>query len=169
MSDRPSVFERLSTAIGSSDLTADPIHRGDLDYIIGLGIASARHSAVASPMMRLHLASTPAALRNAFQSVVGLTKRMNAKKNWRLNTRSIQVVALQALSHHVNPVCPHCHGRKFELMEGAPALSARHCKHCHGTGKRPVQKKHRDCINQVITALEQIDDVTERAVARLVR
>lgn len=169
MSERPSAFERLSVAIGSSDLTADPVHRGDLDYIVALGFASARHSAVAGPLMRLHLASSPGALKVAFQSVLGLVKRMNAKKNWRLNTRSIQVVALQALSHHVNPVCPHCHGRKFELMEGAPALSAKACKACHGTGKRPVQKKHRDYINQVITALEQIDDVTERAVARLVR
>lgn len=169
MSERPSAFERLTVAIGSSDLTADPIHRGDLDYIIALGVASARHSTVASPMMRLHLAATPAALRNAFQSVLGLTKRMNAKKNWRLNGKALQVVALQALSHHVNPVCGHCHGRKFELMEGAPALSARACKHCHGTGRRLVQKKYRDFIGQVIAALESIDEVTERAVARLVR
>lgn len=108
-------------------------------------------------------------LKGAFQSVLNMVKRLNAKKNWRLNSRSIQVVALQALSHHIVPVCNHCHGRKFELIEGSPALSAKMCKHCHGTGKRPVQKKHRDYINQVIAVLEQIDDVTERAVARLVR
>ena len=169
MSERPSVLERLSTAMGSSDLSMDMIHRGDLDFIVALGIASSRHSAVAGPMMRLHLASTPAALRGAFQSVLGMVKRMNAKKNWRLNTRSLQVVALNALSHHINPICPACHGRKYELIEGAPALSATACKVCHGTGRRAVQKKHRDQINQVIAALETIDDITERAVARLVR
>lgn len=169
MSERPSAFERLSIAVGSSDLTMDTIHRGDLDFIVALGIASARNGAVAGSMMRLHLASTPAALKGAFQSVLNMVKRLNAKKNWRLNSRSIQVVALQALSHHIVPVCNHCHGRKFELIEGSPALSAKMCKHCHGTGKRPVQKKHRDYINQVIAVLEQIDDVTERAVARLVR
>lgn len=169
MSERPSAFERLSIAVGSSDLTMDTIHRGDLDFIVALGIASARNGAVAGSMMRLHLASTPAALKGAFQSVLNMVKRLNAKKNWRLNSRSIQVVALQALSHHIVPVCNHCHGRKFELIEGSPALSAKMCKHCHGTGKRPVQRKHRDYINQVIAVLEQIDDVTERAVARLVR
>jgi hypothetical protein len=169
MSERPTAFERLSIAVGSSNLTMDTIHRGDLDFIVALGIASARNGAVASSLMRLHLASTPAALKTAYASVLGLTKRFNSKRNWRLSGRSMQVVALQALAHHIVPVCQHCHGRKFELIEGAPALSAKVCKHCHGTGRRPVQKKHRDCIELVIAALEQIDSVTERAVARLVR
>jgi hypothetical protein len=169
MTDRPSAFERLSVAVGSSDLSLSTVSRTDLDYIIGLGIASARNGAVASSLMRLHLASTPAALKTAYASVLNLVKRLNAKRNWRLAGRSVNVVALQALSHHIVPVCNHCHGRKFELIEGAPALSAKVCKHCHGTGRRPVQKKHREHIEAVIAALEAIDSTTERAVARLVR
>jgi hypothetical protein len=169
MSERPSVLERLSTALNSSDLTFDPIHRGDLDFVAALGIASSRHSAVAGPVMRVHLAGTPDDLRAAFNAVLGLVKRLNAKRNWRLMGHSIQVVALQSLSHHVNPVCPHCSGRKFELQEGSPVLSTKACTHCRGTGRRQVQKKHRDQIGQVIAALESIDEVTERAVARLVR
>lgn len=169
MSERPSAFERLSVAVGSSDLTMDTIHRGDLDFIVALGIASSRNGAVAGSLMRLHLASTPAAMKTAYASVLALVKKFNSKKNWRLSGRSMQVVALQALAHHIVPVCQHCHGRKFELIEGAPALSAKACRHCHGTGRRPIQKKHRECIEMVIAALEQIDSVTERAVARLVR
>lgn len=169
MSDRPSPLERLSTAISSSDLTFDPNHRTDLDYIAAMGIAGLRHSAVAGPMMRLHLASSPAALRTAYESVLGLVKRLNIKKNWRLAGHSMHAVALNALSHHVDPTCPHCQGRKFELLEGSPTLSTKICRHCHGTGRRPVQKKHRDHIEAVIASLEQIDSVTERAVARLVR
>lgn len=169
MSERPSAFERLSVAVGSSDLTMDTIHRGDLDFIVALGIASSRNGAVAGSLMRLHLASTPAAMKTAYASVLALVKKFNSKKNWRLSGRSMQVVALQALAHHIVPVCQHCHGRKFDLIEGAPALSAKACRHCHGTGRRPIQKKHRECIEMVIAALEQIDSVTERAVARLVR
>jgi hypothetical protein len=169
MTERPSAFERLSVAVGSSDLTMDTIHRGDLDFIVALGIASARNGAVAGSLMRLHLASTPAALKTAYASVLNLVKKFNAKRNWRLAGRSMQVVALQALAHHIVPVCQHCHGRKFELIEGAPALSAKVCKHCAGTGRRPIQKKHREQIIAVIAALEQIDALTERAVARLVR
>ena len=80
MSERPTAFERLSIAVGSSNLTMDTIHRGDLDFIVALGIASARNGAVASSLMRLHLASTPAALKTAYASVLGLTKRFNSKR-----------------------------------------------------------------------------------------
>lgn len=169
MSDRPSVFERLSTAVSSSDLTVDPDHRTDVDFITALGIAGSRHSAVASPMMRLHLSGTHTNLKSAYNSVLGLVKRLNSKRAWRLHAHAQSTVAMQALSHHVAPTCPHCQGRKFELQEGSPVLSAKACTHCRGTGRRQVQKKFRDQINYVIAALEQIDELTERAVARLVR
>lgn len=169
MTDRPGALERLSSALNSSDLTFDVNHRGDLDYVAALGIAATRHGKVASPVMRVHYAQSPGDLNSAFHAVVSLVKRFNAKRGWRLNAKSIQVVALHALSHHVDPVCPHCKGRKYELLEGAPALSTKACKHCHGTGRRQVQKKYREQINHVIAALEMIDEVTGRAVARLVR
>lgn len=169
MSDRPSALERLSVAMSASDLTVDANHRGAVDYIAALGIAATRHAAVASPMMRVHLAGRPEDLRAAFHAVLALVKKLNVKKNWRLAGHSMTAVALHALSHHVDPTCPHCHGRKFELLDGSPTLSTKVCRHCHGTGRRPVQKKHRDQITAVIAALEQIDSVTERAVARLVR
>lgn len=169
MSDRPSAFERLSTAVHTSDLTVDPEHRTDADYVIALGIASSRHAKAASHLMRLHLDGTNTSLKAAYNSVLALTKRLNGKRNWRLNGRSLHTVALQSLSHHVSPTCPHCQGRKFEVLEGSPTLSTEACKHCHGTGRRPIQKKHRDQIQQLIAVLESIDEITERAVARLVR
>lgn len=169
MSERPSALERLSTAISTSDLSIDPNHRTDADYIVALGIASSRHSAVAGPMMRVHLSGSQVALKNAYNSVLSLVRRMSAKRNWRLNGQSLHTVALQSLSHHVAPACPHCSGRKFEVQDDAPVLSVTPCRHCRGTGRRPVQKKLRDEIIQVIAALEQIDSITERAVARLVR
>lgn len=168
-SNRPSALERLSTAINSSDLTVDADHRTDADYIISLGIAGSRHSKVASPMMRLHLSGTNTSLKAAFDAVLSLVKRINAKRNWRLNGQSLTAVSLQALSHHVSPTCTCCKGRKFELQDGTPVLSTKPCRVCGGSGRRPVQKKFREEINHVVTALESIDDVTERAVARLVR
>lgn len=169
MSDRPGVFERLTTALNSSDLTLDANHRGDLDMVIGLGIAAHRLGSVSAPLMHLHVNASPAALNEAYQAVLSLVKRINAKKNWRLAKPGLHAVALHALSHHVDPTCPHCHGRKFELQQDSPVLSAKLCRSCHGTGRRPVQKKHKEQINAVIAALEQIDSTTERAVGRLVR
>jgi hypothetical protein len=166
---RPSALERLSSAVNTTDLTVDADHRTDADFIIALGIAGSRHSRVASPMMRLHVNGTNTNLRAAFESVLSLVKRLNAKRNWRLAGRSVDTVALQALSHHVNPTCPRCHGRKFELQDGTPVLSTKACLSCFGSGRRTVQKKFREEISHVISTLEQIDSTTERAVARLVR
>jgi hypothetical protein len=155
--------------MSTSDLTIDADHRTDADYIVALGIASRRHSAVAGPLMRVHLAGSHTAIESAYNSVLAMVKKLSAKKNWRLHGHALKTVAMQALSHHVDPVCPKCHGRKFDLQDDAPVLSTRHCKACNGTGRRPVQKKFRDEITQVIAALEVIDSVTERAVARLVK
>lgn len=169
MSDRPSTLERLSTALSSSDLSVDADHRGDVDFIVALGMAASRNGSVAAPLTRLHLAGSATELKSTLRSVTGLVRRMNAKRNWRLNGQAVHTVALQALAHHIVPVCQVCQGRQFELQKGAPVLSTRICKACHGTGRRPIQKKHRDQVTQVISALEMIDNLTERAVARLIR
>lgn len=166
---RPGALERLSAAVNTTDLTVDAAHRTDADFVIALGIASTRHSQVASPLMHLHVNGTNTNLQAAYAAVLNLVRRLNAKRNWRLNGLNLKTVAMQALSHHVAPTCNHCKGRKFELQENTPVLSAKPCRACHGSGRRPVQKKHRDEINTVVAALESIDDVTERAVARLVR
>lgn len=42
------------------------------------------------------------------------------------------------IAYWLDQTCPHCHGLKFMQAAGAPALSARACKHCDGTGVAPV-------------------------------
>lgn len=169
MSSRPSALERLSVAMNTSDLSLDFNHRTDTDYVIALGIAEARNDKVAGPLMRLHTTTSRLALKDAYKAVESLVRRMDAKMNWRLNGQAIRTVAERALAHHIAPVCPHCQGRGFELQENSPVLSAKACKHCHGDGRRPVQRKHREEITKLIGVLEQIDAMTERAVSRLVR
>lgn len=166
---RPTAMERLSVAMNSTDLTMYPERRADWDYVTAAGIAGARNGRLAAPLMHLHLVTTQSGLREACDAVRGLVRRMNTKRNWRLNGEAIETVADRALAHHLQPTCPHCQGRGFELIEGAPALSDRACKHCQGSGKRPIQKKHREEIGHVLAVLEGIDDVTGRAVARLVK
>jgi hypothetical protein len=155
--------------MNSSDLSLDFDHRTDVDYVIALGIAEARNSQVAAPLMRLHTTTSRLALKDAYRAVEALVRRLDSKLNWRLSGQAIRTVAERALAHHIAPVCPHCKGRGFELQENSPVLSAKACKHCHGDGRRPVQRKYRDEITKLIAALEAIDSATERAVARLVR
>ena len=169
MSNRPSALERLNIAMNTSDLTLDFNHRTDLDYVVAIGIAEARNGKVAGPLMKLHSTTSRLALKDAYKAVESLARSMNAKMNWRLNGQAIRTVSERALAHHIAPVCPHCQGRGFELQENSPVLSAKACKHCHGDGRRPVQRKHREEITKLIAVLESIDSMTERAVARLVR
>ncbi|MBU3577525.1 hypothetical protein [Polynucleobacter sp. UK-Kesae-W10] len=169
MSERPKALERLSVAMSSSDLTLDFEHRTDLDYVVALGIAEARHSRISGPLMRLHTTTSRLSLREAYHSVDQLTRRMNVKLNWRLSGDGIRAVAERSLAHHIAPACPHCSGRGFEMQPSAPVLSTKACSHCHGTGKRPVQKKYREEIKRIVSILEEIDSSTERMVARLVR
>lgn len=166
---RPSPLERLGVAMSTSDLTVDPIHRTDADYVIALGIAESRNNAVAGPLARLYMTSSKTSLRRAFESVYGLVKKLGAKRGWRLTEDEERVVSKQALMHHVSPACAPCHGRGYEVQPGTPVLSDRPCKACKGTGRRPIQKKLQPEIAQVVAVLENIDSITESAIARLVR
>ena len=48
---------------------------------------------------------------------------------------SPEVLAVAVLCHWLDPVCPSCHGLKFQLVKGAPALSAKVCPVCRGLGR----------------------------------
>ena len=163
-----SALERLAVAMSSSDLTLDDTRR-DVDYIIAAGFSATRHGPVASSLLRLHASTSMTDLKAASASVQGLVAKLNTRRGWGLTQAEIEAVAANALAHHVTPACLACGGHGYELVPGTPTLSATPCASCHGTGRRPVQKKLRDEIQQTIGVLENIDSVTQRAVARLVR
>ena len=164
MSDRPSPLERLTTAMSTSDLTVDPARRLDADYIIGAAIAQTRSGAVTGLLV-----NSRSSLRRALDSVHALVTKLNARRGWFLTDDEARVVTKQALMHHVAPACPACKGRGYEVAEGAPALSGRICRPCRGSGKRPVQRKMQKEIIQVVSVLETLDQLTEDAIARLLR
>lgn len=162
-------LERLSVAMSSSNLTMYEHKMSDIDYVLALGIAQSRTGESAGPLSRLYLSSSRAGLWRAFESVLTVVKRLGLRRNWRLTQDEAKTVAKQALLHHIAPGCACCSGRGYEVHPGSPSLSDRACKVCKGTGRRPVQKRLRPEILQVIIVLEHIDSVTESAVARLIR
>lgn len=171
MSDeRPSHMERLSLAIHTSNLTLDINRRGtDFDYVLAMGIASSRNAAVAAPLTQLHLHSTQSAYRQAHESVVNLVKRVNSRKNWRLNKANTKRVADLALAHHVAPACPACQGRRWQLILGTPSVSGAPCTTCHGSGRRPVHRRLFEEVTQIIALLERTDDLTNRTIGQLLQ
>lgn len=170
MSDeRRSTQERLLAAFASSDLSVDVERRGDADHLIALGLAEQRVPLAGGDVLRLQLAGNPADYRRARESVLGLTRRLSAVRRWNFSAANLKRIAELALAHHVWPACPVCHGRGYEAAEGAPLLSGRLCRACHGTGARPIQRKFNNEIRGVIEVLERIGSVTEHAVQRLLR
>ena len=158
--------EWLHRAFHSSDLSLRPGKRGHADHLIALGLAGRAAGGPAAALMRANPASTPTELRAALRSAMVLAKRVSAKRGWRLSGKTLLRVAEMALAHHIYPACLHCHGRGYETMPGAPALSDRACPHCGGSGRRPVQKRWRSEITELIAVFERIDSVAAAAVAK---
>jgi hypothetical protein len=164
---KPGVRERLFEAFSADDISISQHQRTDADYLIALGLATAKPGCAATSL-RLQ-AGDAAQLREARKATLVLAWRLNDKRNWRLSAANIQKVADAALLHHVHPTCPDCEGRRFEPIPGTPHLSATPCKRCGGTGIRPIQRKHNDFIRDVLERLRQIDAVTTGAVRKLLR
>lgn len=163
--------ERLAAAVRSSDLSQEwkaAVSRGDADYLAALGIVGSRYG-LGGAVMRMHLSGSREDYRRARLEAVNVARRMNETRNWRLKGDAVRRVAEIALAHHVYPVCPTCHGRKFEVAEGAPALSGNICKPCHGTGLRPVQRRWNGEIRDVMEVLARVGNVIERGVTRMMK
>ena len=160
--DRPGLIERLSVAMTSSHLAMKD-GRCDLDFVIALGMAAQERPEI-SHILHLHLAATPESYRQAERSAVAITRRLDARRNWRMPSKTILWVAKKALKHYICPVCPSCAGRRFETTPGTPMLSDRVCEHCRGTGINPLPMQHGRAIAEVVARLEAIEDVAERAV-----
>jgi hypothetical protein len=167
MTDKPSALERLATAVVTSDLTYDPERRVPLDHVIAMGLASIK-SPTTSNVLRLYLGQ-PEAWAAAKLSVLAIVRRLDAKRGWRLSDRDLDRVATSSLHQHINPTCSHCKGRGFEVIPDTPALSAKACRHCHGTGRRTPGRRLRVEIEATIASLEHINSITEAAVRRLLR
>ena len=166
--DQVTTAERLVRARGSHDLTMEERRRGDADYLAAAGIA-ARHMRVGGSLLHLQLGGGSMALGAAEESVRALVKAMNARRSWRLNGESVDRVAKLSLLHHIAPVCPTCHGRKFMESPGTSRLSGHQCGYCRGTGVRPLGRRNRDEVAAVLVELAMIESVIHRSVGGLVR
>lgn len=168
-SDGPTtVAERLAAARHSRDLRVDERRCGDVDYLAASGMAS-RSLGVGGSLIHLQAGAGPVAMSAAADSVKRLVRSMDARKGWRLKGEAVDRVAQLSLLHHIAPACPTCNGRKYVETPGTGRLSSCECGHCHGTGVRPLGRKHKDEISAVLAELARIEDAIQRSIARIVR
>ena len=165
--DGATVVERLNIARQSSDLSLDPRHRKDADYLTAAGVVAGRRK-IGGALMRLHDRKQSSLLKTVDEISI-LVWGLNRSLNWRLNTKSIELVAQTALAHHIDPTCKHCKGQCYSLIPGSYIKSTDKCVHCDGTGRHPLPRRHRHAIEYLIAELEAADNDTESAVQKVMR
>lgn len=162
--DRVGLLERLATAMVSGRLKLHEDGATDLDYIIALGMAAQRVAPEADALLRLYLAMDRQSYEDARGAAVRIARRLDTRRGWNLMAQDLSRIAGTALKYHINPICPECIGRKFQLAPNTPMLSHKVCKRCHGSGRRPIPIRNGRQIAEVIAALESIEHVAEKEI-----
>lgn len=168
--ERATVEETYQVAGNTSNLTVEADRRGAGDVLIAAGWSPSR---LGMALLRMHSewdgsSRRPKAYGKAPTPMTGSDLRLlaNGLKSrptvwgqlapW-LALKGIQSeIGAEALLHWLSPTCHACEGHGLKKVPNAPALSARRCNKCHGTGKKP----HPEGSAKVLVYL---DDCVSRA------
>lgn len=125
--DAPTIAERYVSAGNSSNLrceTGEDAPMGAAAIFIAAGWSQSR---IGMALMRLHTKAD----RNGLEQV-HVQIAMQAAR-WQIERPD--AVAASVLAWWLSRICKTCHGVKFQLIPNTPALSAKQCKLCRGTGE----------------------------------
>lgn len=159
-------LDRLSPALVSGDLTMG-CGRRDADFIAALGYASKDYP-IASPLIRMYLSRDKASVHEARSRAAEMAKRAARRHGAILSFRETAEIGRAALEYSVNKVCPRCKGTKYELVPGTNRQGTKPCQACGGDGRKPVPRRHRRIIIEVIAAIERIESTLDSIVAKRV-
>ncbi len=142
-----SVEEQYVNANNSSNLRVEADRRSDADILIAAGWSASR---LGSALIRLHTEYDRTALppgkvaETDYRLLLGRLKSLpDVREQVTLQVaqwgiEKPETVAITVIAWWLHKICRVCRGRKFELIAGTPALSAKHCKCCRGTGEAPL-------------------------------
>lgn len=145
-----SVLDKLARAETSSDLRhhPEPCH---VDVLKAAGIAGL-HTPIHLALFRLKYLNDPGEISAC--KAIFTRWAYRAMVNRGIEPAGASRIGVQTLAAWVDDTCPQCHGQRFEVPEGAAALTAKICPKCKGLGKRLIQDGPTG---------EAIKDVMERA------
>ena len=156
------VQERYAKAAHTTDLTVKET-RCDADLLLASGmVGQGRAGSLAIYLQRLQSGDV-SEHGNVIREAVDLLKsgrhRAKFKPVWKQS--ELKAIAHGVAHWWVDPICNHCHGRKFVLSDiSKQMLSTEFCHHCHGTGKKALAP----FVRQHIEAGEWLAAEFERAV-----
>jgi hypothetical protein len=140
--------EQVASAVAGGNLIWE---KGSINRVIALGVAGlrarrdSRRRAVPPELLvrlatmtyRLKLAGDVKEYKAAEDAVCSLASALNRRWNWRSSPSGVRRMSRTVLRYWLVDNCPGCTGRKFQEIPGSPALSARVCQDCGGSGKAP--------------------------------
>lgn len=147
MSDTLTVEEKYAGAITTSNLRVQADKGGAGDVIIAVGWSTSR---IGAALMRLHTeydsgSIPPGVVSNTDKSLLqcrlktlpDVLEQVSIQAcKWRIERPD--AVALSVIAFWLDKHCKSCNGHKFQRVAGTPALSARQCKACRGSGELPM-------------------------------
>ena len=162
--ERPGVVERYESACNASSLklahTESGRSGGPADVLIASGAVAhvedksrdANAARVGMALLRLHSewsgAAKPQRLRpDAVAGIAAQIKRVSLKSRsavwshlmpWAQDKGIPESQVSQALFHWLDPACGYCGGHGLHKAKDAPALLAKQCTKCNGTGNKPI-------------------------------
>lgn len=119
-----STEEQYLTATQTSNLRVVAETKGAGDILIASGWSAAT---IGLALMRLHSKPDTATLEHVHREVTAYAIAHHIERP--------DVVAGAVMAWWLDKVCKVCHGRKFAVIEGTPALSTKICPACRGTGE----------------------------------
>ena len=137
-------MERYASATRTADLTVREGHC-DADILLAAGYAARQDEKGRQALMLNRMlvtgdyAGLPAMAEYAYRWCKSEAFRPRSELPKAITRRDLLAVCHVTLKWWLRKVCPHCEGRKFELVyAGAQVTSTRPCKPCEGQGRTPL-------------------------------
>lgn len=186
----PELAESIANAIANGNLTWE---RPPINKTLALGVASMRVRRrgkgfppnllvrLATVVYRLKLAGDAKQYEDAEDAVRGLASALSRRWGWRTPPGALRSMSRTVLRYWLADNCRECTGRRFQRVPGSPALSARVCPECGGSGKasRPweaadlrgavVRAREGEYHDALFAELQGIESEVNRVIASLLR
>jgi hypothetical protein len=145
----PSLLERYASATRANDLRPSRLWLDeglrDADILLAAGYASRQDEKGRQALMLNRMLVTgdynrlPVMAEYAYRWVKSESFKRGSELPRNITRRDLLQVCLVTLRWWLRKVCPHCNGRKFELVyPGAQVTSTKECKPCEGQGRTPL-------------------------------